>query len=337
MKADQTLDFLLIRMDRIGDLVLTLPVDQRLTKAHKKSHWMISSGLGFILQSATPARSWTEVSPKFSWTNFFQMVKWLRDHRPKAAIVYFAPWWVSLALWLARVPRRVGRLSQWHSYLFFNRGLRQKRSLGDRHELEFNLELTGFALNSSPSEWPTHLVDKEFLRLSPSVKDDVLSCFGLKIKNFYVVHPGMGGSALNWPTDYYFELIKELSSDLPVVITGTHSDQSYLAPLKAKLESHSNIHWLDGKLSGPELLVILQHAKSVVAPSTGVAHLSASVGAPTVALFSPVRSEQATRWRPLGEKIAVLQPSVEIRDSYEASVMAKISVDEVRHAVRAIE
>ena len=37
-----------------------------------------------------------------------------------------------IAAWLAGVPERIGRQSQWHSFLFLNIPVRQKRSLADR-------------------------------------------------------------------------------------------------------------------------------------------------------------------------------------------------------------
>lgn len=43
--------------------------------------------------------------------------------------------------WLSRVPFRGGLRSRWHTYLFLNKGVRQKRSMVTMHELEFNLNL----------------------------------------------------------------------------------------------------------------------------------------------------------------------------------------------------
>jgi ADP-heptose:LPS heptosyltransferase len=44
---------------------------------------------------------------------------------------------------------------------------------------------------------------------------------------------------------------------------------------------------LAGKLDLPQLWQLLAHARLVVAPDTGVAHLGRITGAPTVALFGP--------------------------------------------------
>ena len=46
-----------------------------------------------------------------------------------------------MAAWAAGVPERIGRRSQWHSFLFVNLPIKQKRSRADRHESDFNFDL----------------------------------------------------------------------------------------------------------------------------------------------------------------------------------------------------
>jgi ADP-heptose:LPS heptosyltransferase len=84
-----------------------------------------------------------------------------------------------------------------------------------------------------------------------------------------------------------------------VVITGTAQDEPYLAPLRKQLsQSSSDLLWLDGKLSPQELLFILSKARLVVAPSTGVLHLAASLGTPCVGLYADEPAFHPKRWGP---------------------------------------
>src|SRR5690554_4522799 len=118
-------------MDKIGDLVLTLAVDEHPAFAGRRVHWFISQGLGFIAQQAAPKRQATEFKRGFTPLRFWRMVRWLKKNRPQTAILLHVPWWVSMATWWAEVPERIGRKSQWHSFLFLNLGIRQKRSASD--------------------------------------------------------------------------------------------------------------------------------------------------------------------------------------------------------------
>ena len=149
------------------------------------------------------------------------------------------------------------------------------------------------------------------MKLKAPVSTKPFAQYGLESGNYYVVHPGMGGSALNWPTGLYIDLITQLSTHTTVVITGTAQDANYLSPLKSHFLSEPNPVWLDGKVSTTELLQVLGSAKAVIAPSTGVLHLAASTGVKTIGLFSPVRVQSIQRWGPLGEKAEALAPSVD--------------------------
>jgi ADP-heptose:LPS heptosyltransferase len=306
---------LLIRLDRIGDLVLTLPVDQSLS-SQWKTDWWIPQGLGFVTSGADPFRAAKELSKSITFKAFFSLFRELRRTHYDAAIVFHAPGWVSLLLWLARIPIRGGVKSQWHSFLFLNRAIRQKRSRAEMSELEYNYQLVEniFDLQIGSLSRETLVLRG----LEGTVGTDFFNKFKLQPFAYSVVHPGMGGSALNWPTDRYAELIERLSQNETVVITGTKGDAAYLAPLRDRLEKNSSAHkasghpivWLDGKINGPELITTLANARTITAPSTGVMHLAASTGRPTLGIFSPVRVQHPKRWGPHGNVVATLVPNV---------------------------
>lgn len=297
---------LLVRLDRIGDLVLSLPVDEAFIDC--EVHWWIPKGLSFITENAEPRRSSSEIDRQITLKKFFALWRTLRRERFDAGIVFHAPWWVSLLLFLSGVRIRAGVKSQWHSFLFLNRTVRQKRSRAEYSELEYNYRLVESAFRFAPGS-----LSRKQLKLKSRLSEEssLLNRFGLQAQSYSVVHPGMGGSALNWPTESYCNLILSLAQKEKVAITGTATDEAYLAPLKAKLKSNPQIIWLDGKLSGEELIAVLQNARTIIAPSTGVLHLAASTGQPTLGIFSPVRVQQPRRWGPQGLKVATLMPTVE--------------------------
>lgn len=300
-----------MRLDRIGDLVLTLPTDSSLSLL--SVDWWIPKGLSFVTEHAQPVRSAREFPRSIG---FFEALRLAREVRKKSydlAVIFHAPWWVSFVLWLARVPVRIGVRSQWHSFLFLNRGVRQKRSRAECSELEYNYRLIedGLALRRGTLLRQTLRLRAKSGRpgLAPSVE-------------YYVVHPGMSGSALNWPIEKWGEFINRL--DRQVVITGTHTDASILNDLQPLVLDKAL--WLNSKLSGSDLIDLLAHARAVIAPSTGVLHLAASTGVPTLGVFSNVLVQRAVRWGPQGDRVAVVEaPS----DCPSDDCMSRISVDEV--------
>lgn len=327
---------LLVRLDRIGDLVLTLPVDESFPET--KVDWWIPQGLSFVTSAANPARNAKEVPRKIGIKAFFDLLGKVRRENYDAAVVFHAPWWVSVLLWLARIPLRGGVKSQWHSFLFLNRAIRQKRSRAEYSELEYNYRLIESIFKVADGTLHrTHLHLKNPLG---NEQTTLLESFDLKAGAYSIVHPGMGGSALNWPITSYADLVRRIAKNETVVITGTKSDEPYIAPLRDALAETLNVVWLDGKLSGPELIAVLAAARTITAPSTGVLHLAASTGQPTLGIFSPVRVQHPRRWGPQGPNTQVILPeesrvscpgelSCQGKECPHYNCMAAISVDSV--------
>jgi heptosyltransferase I len=296
---------LLIRMDRLGDLVCTLPVDQhpKITEQGSSSRWLISKGLSPVLECTAPARNFWSIDLKFSWQNFTGLLRTLRKEDFDKVILFYAPWWVALACLVGGIPQRYSPRSRWFQILFFNKTLRQNRSRSTKHEAEYNWDLLHWALTGeaeSPLATPT-------LKLQSHNAPP----FTLP-ESFVVIHPGMGGSALNWPSKHYLELAKKLSAAGPsVLITGTAGDLPWLTELEAPLKAIPNVHWLVGKFDLKTLIYVLSKSRAVVAPSTGVIHLAASTGVKTLGIYSPIRVQTPTRWSPRGLRSQAFAPSVE--------------------------
>lgn len=296
----------LIRLDKIGDLISTLPVDEiELFKDHE-IHWVIAQGLGFIPQNAVPKRNFIELNPKKKWASFKKLIQFLEEKEPEIAISFQAPWWVSLALWVAHVPLRVGSLSQWHSLLFLNAGLRQKRSLARQHESDYNADLVYHAWNKVRS--PEQIAPILKLKAPTEIS---LAPWNLQSKKYIVVHPGMAGSALNWKTESYLELIEKLKQKNLILITGTPADEPWLQQIKIRFKDDPQVLILQNKLSAPELLRVLAEALFVIAPSTGVLHLAASLGVPCAGIYSPIQVQHPTRWKARGSSnVSIFVPPV---------------------------
>ncbi len=304
--------WLFVRMDRIGDLILTLPVDQLPQLQGAKVTWMITRGLGPFAESAVPARKFFEFDRAFSLLNFFKFYQLLRKEHFYGAVVFHAPWWVSLALWSAGVHFRIGPRSQWHSFLFLNRTFRQKRSEARFHEFEYNHRLVLDGMGYSEAASPL-----KPLALQAAGGDQVLRAHGLHGRSYFVVHPGMGGSARNWPHEFYVEWIRRMSAEGTVAVTGTPADAGWLEPVEKALAAAPSVVWLDGKLDTKEWLAVLAGARAVLAPSTGTIHAAASLGVPALGIYSPVKVQAPKRWGPLGNFAKAVVPQVDCPGYFE--------------------
>ena len=318
-----------IRIDKLGDLINTLPADQLQAAKNLDITWVVSNAVKPLIVRAIPERKFETIDPQDGKVGFKQLVGILRKIKPDLVIVFYAPWWATLACWWARIQFRAGRLSQWHSFLFLNHGTRQSRSDSEMHESEYNCALVTKAVLAPQEAAPV-------LKLDITISKHLLEKYALQTKNYVVVHPGMAGSALNWPQNKYNQLIEKLIQTTTVVVTGTSADASYLTEIRPRWETHPQVRWLENQLDFDNLLRILKMAKAVVAPSTGVAHLAASLDTPVYALFSPLKEHSAKRWGPRSPTVTILEPPYEpeFEKNSNLQLMEKISAS---HVVSLIE
>jgi heptosyltransferase-2/heptosyltransferase-3 len=126
-----------------------------------------------------------------------------------------------------------------------------------------------------------------------------------------VLHPGgaqnPGATMLDkrWPADRFAELARVLHHDgTTVLLSGGMGDLGaarYVAD-KAGLEASAI---LAGQIDIETLTGVINRAAIYVGPDTGVTHIAAAVGTPTIAIFGPTNPR---RYRPLGRHVQVLAP-----------------------------
>lgn len=294
---------LLIRLDKIGDLICSLPVDQILDEANYDVTWIIQKGLGGVVDLGAKKRKYLELDKLNPSVSAKKLSSFIEEFKPDVAISFQGPWWVNYELFKARIPIRSGVYSQWHSFMFLNKGLRQKRSQAIQHEFEYNKDvvLKTFELKDTKRF-------QYFEIVKPDSKN-ILEKFKLTEKSYIVVHPGMMGSALNWSQDQYIGFMNEkILQNKVLCITGTASDEPYLTKIKKAFQNHTSVRWLQNQLNLSELVQILSASEYVVAPSTGVAHLAASVGALIHGIYSPIKVHHPKRWAPRGPNVVVHVP-----------------------------
>lgn len=321
---------LLIRLDKIGDLICTLPTDQILPLEEFEVFWVVQKGMGQVVELGEQQRTFIEIDK----TNQKSATKILSDllikFQPDIAISFQCPWWVNFELFKARIPIRSGVLSQWHSYLFLNHAVRQKRSLALKHEYEYNLDLVLNLFDTNQKKiFEQQKINKilNIFKIKIPSNQDLLIKNNLSKNKYIVVHPGMMGSALNWPTEKYIEFIEnQLNVNKCIVLTGTTSDEIFLTDIKnyffnnpqfERFVKKNQLINLQSRLNLTDLVQVLYYSEHVVAPSTGVAHLAASVGAKLKSIYSPIKVHHPTRWSPRGPSVEIFLPQVQCPQQFK--------------------
>jgi hypothetical protein len=116
-----------------------------------------------------------------------------------------------------------------------------------------------------------------------------------------LVHPGAGGLDKRWPAQGFVEVLAPLwaREDLTIVLHEGPADVEAVAALDSRLASRASV--LRG-LSLVDLAGALAHASVYLGNDSGVSHLAAAVGVPSLILFE----ERHLAWRPWSTSAAVV-------------------------------
>lgn len=214
-----------------------------------------------------------------------------------------------------RIPKRVGLFLKPASFLFLNKGIRQKRSSNGKNEAECNLELAELlaaqlGVNEKNFSVPGILPIQTESRTKAIRVLENLGIF--EPTEIAIFHPGMRGSSLNVSLETYLKMMSEFEGRGFKIVLSTGPEKKDLEIQRELLKYRPDIPVISG-LNLSELAEVFRLAKWVVAPSTGPLHLAHWVGISTVGLYSPIRSQHSRRWAPWGGKVPakILFPKIE--------------------------
>lgn len=173
-----------------------------------------------------------------------------------------------------------------------------ERERATRHEAQRQLDLVaaiGCGMN------PTNTASDA--RLSFTAPADAVSSLDARLdkacidarKPFLVLHPGASAPSRRYPARHWPPLLRLLARmEYPLVLTGSREEAGAIDAMiaAAGVEARS----LAGRLNLPQLGVLLQRARLLVANNTGPAHIAAAVGTPVVSLYA-MTNPQHTPWQ----------------------------------------
>ncbi len=296
---------LITRTDRIGDVVLCLPVIRTLRKIfpNEPIHMMVSSYAYPVVENYPGLSSVISYEPEDNSPNYVprtrQLVQHLKELEINAALMLVYDPEVLAIIKRAGIKKRFGPLTKIGAGMFSYKWDAQHRSKVDHHELEYNLLLLKL-LGIKDTVFDTTLD-------LPVPRANVLTAFE-KLRNigfdspehgYFIIHPGCGDSAKNWRYSFYAELANRLCSSLniPLVLTGTDKEADILNSIKQHVRD-AKVYSTAGILSLKDLIATISEAKLFVGPSTGPMHIATATGVPVTAIFSPVKVQSARRWGP---------------------------------------
>lgn len=153
----------------------------------------------------------------------------------------------------------------------------------------------------------------------------------LRTESFTIaVHPGSGSERKNWPEARWFELLHLLlaATSCDLLLVGGEAEGARLERLAERLPS--------GRIQVARSLPLaalaseLTHCRAFVGHDSGISHLAAALGVPSLILWA--HTAEAV-WRPLGPSISILRHTEGLSSLPASAVLAQLLA--LLHAVSA--
>ena len=211
------------------------------------------------------------------------------------ALIMSRKWKAALAPWLAGIPLRTGFIGE----LRF--GLINDMRYGEKELPRMIDQMGALALPPGavpPQQWPL-----PELTVPAEAVANWRAARGLAGDGRPIVtlSPGAVGEGKAWPPGHYAELARALANEgVAVWVLGGPSETAIATQIGATTGARD--------LTGNDLrnaILAMAAADAAVTNDSGLMHVSAAIGTPTVAIFGPT---SPWHWKPLNPIAAILEP-----------------------------
>ena len=291
---------LLVRTDRIGELLLTTPAFASVRESFPgaKITLIVKPSSSAVVEGNPSVDSIVKLDPGpdlDSLAKRFRFIRFLALSGFDMAIIFNPSKFFNVAAFLAGIPARVG-YDRKLGFLLTD-AIEDKKYLCEKHEVEYNLDLAkaaGAGVLSEKLYFPLGEKDER-------AAAEILAQNGFAGGGFVAIHPGTSNPEKSWPAESFARLCDKIIEGLglKVVLVGGKEECAVAGEVKAKMRNA--IPDLTGKLALKEFGALLKRSLLLVSCDSGPVHIASAVGIPVVALFGEGRpGGSSKRWGPYG-------------------------------------
>lgn len=302
---------LFFRTDMLGDTLLNLPVLDALKSAYTESHitFACHPTLAEFLEGYPAIDRFLPFEAGRRRARFSEcrtLFSQIKRGNFDLAIVSNSRKDFHLITRLANIPRRIGYGRKW-GILLTDR-LEDKKFLGQKHEIESNLELLtplGIRVREPLFELPSPIQD---------VNGAERLLAGERVSAAHplvLLHPFSSDPRKCWSMENFMNLIKRIKENLKVdiAIVGTEGERAGAEELITRTKL--TVINLAGKTNLRTLCGVIRKSTLLIGHDSGPMHMAAGVGTPTVSLFAKFPGgPNPVRWRPWGTGHVVIHKNL---------------------------
>lgn len=331
------MNILLVRNDKLGDFVLSLPCYAIIKKAQPdiKITVLVPEYTAEIARCC-PHIDRIIVDPqKNNISEIYNLIKQLRTNRFSAVITLYSTTRIGLAISLSDIKYRLSPATK-IAQIFYNHRLKQRRSLSEKPEYAYNIDLVKQYLFDHGVRKITE-PEPPFLSFDATVIEQQRALFCQqfnvdKTTKLIFIHAGSGGSANNLSLEQYANLAANLNRqpECKLVLTAGPGEEDKVESLSKMIHKipHVVYHSKHGLATFAKHIAF---ANLFISGSTGPLHIAGALNIPTAAFYTRRRSATPVRWQTLNtpdRRLAFTPP--ETADEMD---MSQINIDEAARVI----
>jgi lipopolysaccharide heptosyltransferase II len=336
LDPERVRQILVIRLDLLGDMVLSLPAVHALKRAYPNAQvTVLALPYAAALLELAPVvdsvltydvnrirRPADVLSPR-SYRELLAVVRRLRQANFDLCLSLHGRFACVMA-WLSRCPRRYGYRAEAYPFMLTHT-LPGGRYDARQHEVLYNLRLAELA--GAPADWTQRLGGSQAPKLTVPLTEQrrmrhLLAEWEIRADSLLVViHPGASnGSAKRWLPEYWGRVASRLHDELGagVVISGTPAEAAIVQAVVRGCNFKPVI--LAGQTTIPQLGALLKRADLLLSSDSGPAHMAAALGTPQITIFGPT---DPAVYAPINPKAVVLRRDLPCSPCYDARATAE--------------
>lgn len=296
-------NILIVRTDRIGDVILTTPAISAVRAHYPHSRiTVLVSAYTRDLIDGNPNVDEVMVDDRKGKCrgafSFWRLMLAVKRKNFELAIIFHTKKRANLLCFLAGIKKRIGYRDKNFGCLL-TEGVKDDRHLGTKHESQYCLDLLKhLGINTSQADL--------YLPVRPDAArwvEQWISENKLGDSKIITVHAGASDPDRCWPAESFARLIDQLSqvAGYKVVVFGA----GHALELAKRLKTLCAQPFLDltGQTSIAQTVALMKRSQLLISNDSGPVHIAAAVGIYVISLF--LRDQPGLnpeRWRPLGSK-----------------------------------
>ena len=290
---------LIVRPDRIGDVVLSTPIPREIKKTYP------SSFVAVLLRKYTqdiylnnPYVDKIILIDDDSGKSFWEKVKEIKKYKFTHSLLLLPTERLNYLLFFAGIPYRIGVGHKFYQFITFTRYVDRKKYIPLRHEADYCMDLARkIGVETKNLDTEIYLTDEEGRKVNLT-REELL-----KGKKYLIgIHTTSGNSSPNWTVEEYRNLILKLTSlkDISIALTDNI--------IPDQLKKIEDVSYPNENKSLRESILNFASLDLLISASTGPMHIAATLKVKTLSMFCPLTACSPKLWGPLGNESKIILP-----------------------------